>query len=124
MIFAQLGVHDVECLLPAIESFFDEGQQHPILLILSVEEGAYVAVFAQPAKRMGCSGVMCKLPMKRFLYHAQTFIVERTWLKSFDVGTQHERDNPVAERLWQEFTLSPGRCCYDLYSTVIRNVQV
>src|SRR5260370_30844965 len=49
MFSLQLGVHDVEGLVPTVEAVFDERAQHPVLLVHAVEECANVTMLTETA---------------------------------------------------------------------------
>src|SRR3954451_4997668 len=49
MLSLQLGIDDVERLVATVEAVFDEGAQHPVLLIDVVEESANVTVLTETA---------------------------------------------------------------------------
>src|SRR6266851_7050407 len=49
MLSLQLRVHDVEGLVPAVKTVFDERAQYPVLLVHAVEESANVTVLAETA---------------------------------------------------------------------------
>jgi hypothetical protein len=51
MVFALLGVNEMEGFIPLVEAFLDERAKHAVLLVGAVEERANVTMLAESAPR-------------------------------------------------------------------------
>jgi hypothetical protein len=67
MVFPQLGVDEMESLIPLVEAVFDERAKDPVLLVDAVEESADVTVPAEhtSGKLHGAVGGYHKLPLRQ-----------------------------------------------------------